>query len=385
MELAKVIIYFTLMLALVTTPERLRALIAVVTLCIMVSAAIGILHFKGVMSVPVLEIKGEEVLNTATMEYERIRRLRFTGLLQDPNEVAVFLSVLSFLCTYQWQSRSYGFLRHLWLIPLAAFMAAIAFTMSRGGLLAFLVGMAVFAVYRFPSVQRIQIGPGRYLEKLSPGGGRAVGFLLAMTTLALLGFGGRQANIDAKDGSAQGRIELWSDWMMEFRYHPVLGVSPSVSTQTAEADPGEGAKPKGNVKNANTDHLAHNSFIQAFADLGILGGICFLGMFLWGFATLNRYAFGKTQILDPEQKRLQPYLIAAIDGVHGRNADAVDQLPDHDDVRAGAAGGLLRDDAVLSKLVSPPPPGRKGHRPVSCSAIGFLAFMYVFVRVFRNF
>src|SRR5437763_1277025 len=70
---------------------------------------------------PLFEIHGESVRSLDGAHEEQIRRFRFTGMLQDPNEVAVFLSVLVFLTAYQWQSRRYGVARHLWLVPLGVF------------------------------------------------------------------------------------------------------------------------------------------------------------------------------------------------------------------------------------------------------------------------
>ena len=120
-------------------------------------------------------------------------------------------------------------------------------------------------------------------------------------------FGGRQTQIDASTGTGNERIGLWSDWLYIFRSQPLLGVSPDVGP--ASDDNGEGSS---RLDNLAVTHLAHNSYLQAFADLGFFGGLCFLGAFVLGIATLNRYAFGKTTILDPEQKRLHPYLCGSM-------------------------------------------------------------------------
>jgi O-antigen ligase len=306
LDYLKVIVYFVLFLALVDTPARLRALTVVITLCVLVTATISILHYKEIISIPKLEVL-ENVTLPSGEEIQQ-RRLRFSGMLQDPNEVAVFLAMLIFLCAYQWQNRAAGAVRQLWLVPMGVFLGAIAFTSSRGGFLALLIGVVAFAVYRFQGKTLVQVAPGMAVEVYKPGGSkRAAGFVLLLLPFMLLLFGGRQTEFDASKGTGNDRIGLWSDWLYIFRSEPFLGVSPDISPATD--DSGEGTS---RLNNLNVTHLAHNSYLQAFADLGFLGGLCFLGAFALGISTLNRYAFGKTTILDPEQKRLHPYLCASM-------------------------------------------------------------------------
>ena len=276
----KVILYFVLFLALVDSPTRLRTLTVVITLCVLVTATISVLHYKEVISIPKLEVLENVML--ASGEIVQQRRLRFSGMLQDPNEVAVFLAMLTFLCAYQWQNRMAGAVRHLWLAPLGVFLGAIAFTSSRGGFLALLTGLVAFAIYRFQGKQIIRISPTQAIEIYKPGGAkRAVGFVVMLLPFMLLVFGGRQTQIDASTGTGNERIGLWSDWLYIFRSQPLLGVSPDVAPASDDKEKEEGSS---RLSNLNVTHLAHNSYLQAFADLGFFG----VGYASWGPRSASR-------------------------------------------------------------------------------------------------
>jgi O-antigen ligase len=373
-EYAKVIIYFVLFLALVTTPARLRALTAVVTLCVMVTATLGVLHFNEVISLPALQMKGEEV--RVGDHFMQLRRLQFTGMLQDPNEVAVFLSTLSFLCAYQWQNRSFGAIRHLWLVPLFVFFAAIGFTVSRGGLLALMMGVVAFAAYRFQKKHRVQVAPGVFTEVYAKGSMRSVLAVVIVLPLILLAFGGRQTTISASEESAGGRIGLWSEWLEIFRSQPLWGVSPFLNTGT-DSDMALRA-------GLGVSHVAHNSYLQAFADLGFVGGMCFLGAFLAAFVTLHRYAFGRSNVVDPEQKRLHPYLCGALAAyMMGMMTLTLNYLTATAFVLALPLSyyGMT----LAYPVVQPPEAGSRGASRLALASVGYLAAMYVFVRVFRPF
>lgn len=377
--LLKVFVYFVLFLALVTTPARFRAVTAVIILCTMVIAVVGILHFERVIDMPALEVK------EGPGSTDEVRRLRFTGMLNDPNEVAVFLSALVFLCAYQWRSPSYGFARHIWLIPLAGFVVAIGLTQSRGGLLALLVGTGAFAVYRFQGAQ-----PGRQVSGRKTGAWKAVAFVVAALPLMLVFFAGRQTEFSLDGSTGQGRIALWSDWLQEFGTSPLWGVSPAVAP--AAPPKGEGAAttgpaaPTGEKRglHVNVSHLAHSSFLQAFADLGFPGGACFLGAFLFAFITLHRYAFGKTWILDPDQQRLHPNLVAALAAyMAGMATLSINYLV--------ATAFILAMPLSFYGMTPCSPPVAAPRLDSSglvrlflCSA-GFMVFTYIVARLFRGY
>lgn len=297
-EFVKVIAYFVLFLAIIRTPQRLQGVIACVVLCMMATAALGILHFYEVIELPNLKQMEESLQYRYDWSQDTIRRLRFTGLMDGPNEVAVFLSVLTFLCGYQFNNKKMGFARFFWLVPIGLFLSSVFLTRSRGGLLALLAGLVVFMVYAYRQANAPTLAAGAAPRK-SP----ILGILvLACVIPVLLLAGGRQTEISTDTNTAQTRFGTWSDWLVEFRNNPIIGIGPRLGPR---ADRGHAAGLEDRL-------LAHNSFLQPFADLGFAGGLCFLGAVGFCFVTLGRYGPNKTIILDADLARLHPYLMAAL-------------------------------------------------------------------------
>src|SRR5436309_3430430 len=77
----------------------------------------------------------------------------------------------------------------------------------------------------------------------------------AMLPVALVFFAGRMAGLelDSSESTSQSRIQLWSAALEEFKGAPLLGIVM-----------GE--------MGAEMTHVAHNSFITCYTDLGIVGG-----------------------------------------------------------------------------------------------------------------
>ena len=61
-------------------------------------------------------------------------------------------------------------------------------------------------------------------------------------------------------------------------------------------------------------HVAHNSYLQAFTELGFLGGSLFAGAIFLGLAMLRSLKTESRCIIDPELRRLHPYLTGAVAG-----------------------------------------------------------------------
>ena len=67
-------------------------------------------------------------------------------------------------------------------------------------------------------------------------------------------------SISSDEGTGQARIQLWSDGLDIFRYSPVIGIGMDNYRQFS-------------------NHVAHQSFIHCFTELGLIGGTLFLGAF----------------------------------------------------------------------------------------------------------
>ena len=138
----------------------------------------------------------------------------------------------------------------MWAAPLVLCVYAISLTQSRGALLALLAGVSVLLIARY--------------------GWRTAALLGVVVVPALLFLlAGRQTDLSTGGGTAQDRIQIWSDAVMAWRDAPLFGVGRDVFGQQ------EG-------------FVAHNSYLQCFVELGLFGGMLFLGAFYLAAAQLVR-------------------------------------------------------------------------------------------------
>ncbi len=165
------------------------------------------------------------VLGTTTI----MGRVRYRGVLQDPNELALAVSIgLPFLFAFASRRRKY-----LWKLLMvggtAVVLVCVIKTSSRSGQLAFLGVLAVYMIKRY-GVKGI-----------------AAGLVLAMPLLLL---GGRSGGTTGQ--STIDRYEAWRASLQMIRSHPLGGVGEGMFTEY--------------------HHLtAHNSYLLAAAELGIVG------------------------------------------------------------------------------------------------------------------
>jgi hypothetical protein len=177
-------------------------------------------------------------LNTYSVAHGRVR---YRGILQDPNELALALSIaLPFAITMFVQRKTV--LRLLLLLAsFAIILPVVISTSSRTGQLAFI---AVVAVYL---IQRINW--------------KSMLITAALVAPALL-LGGRSGS--SADESAMERLDAWSAGLEMFRSSPLWGIG----------------------KGQFTDHFyitAHNTFVLMAAELGLVGMILWVGVFYTGF------------------------------------------------------------------------------------------------------
>ena len=60
-------------------------------------------------------------------------------------------------------------------------------------------------------------------------------------------------------------------------------------------------------------HVAHNSYLQCFTELGVFGGMLFLGAFYLTVDQLVRLGNKRTHVIaDPEMGRLYPYVFGLV-------------------------------------------------------------------------
>lgn len=350
----KILIYYVLAVSLLHNPMRLRFFLGWILLCTLFLSSLTILNYHEVIRLSNLGALKEQEKDKRTGELVDIQRLQGTGIFYDPNEFCGILATVVPLVLWGLGGRNRT-LKPLWLLLLLLMFYGIVLTRSRGGFLGLLAGLA--------AVGYLQYGWRRTLLLGSLG----LPFLLFVV-------GGRQADLSASRGTGQTRVQLWSEWMTRFRDNPVTGGGLNIP-------PAEETGLKKSVW--ETGHLAHNSYLQAFADWGFLGGTLFLGAFilaLWGIA---RYRPPRTVLLDPSLRRLQPYLFGMLSAyaVSIASLSMSDRVPTYLMLSLGCVFPLLA-------WSYPPLPAPRLNARLSASLVGcaaaFLVFTYGFIRVFIN-
>jgi O-antigen ligase len=160
-------------------------------------------------------------------------RVRYRGVLKDPNEVALAISAaFPFLVARVSRKRSIGTITTL--VVLAVIIGVtIIFTQSRGGILVFLAVLGVYAIKQYGLK------------------GAALGGVLGLPLLLL---GGRSG--DEAKASADERTEALIEGLQMLRSNPLWGVGQGQFTE-------------------HHTLTAHNSYLLALAETGIPGFIMF--------------------------------------------------------------------------------------------------------------
>ncbi len=278
----KIVIYYLLLVSVVNTGPRLKSFVGWILVFSTILAIVSVLNMHGVVNLEKVQILSDRRIDPMTGEPQGGERLIGWGIFADPNEMCVLLAALLPLAIYFLVDQKAGVMKIVWLASVLVFTYAIFMTRSRGGFLALIAGLSVLG-FRIVGGQKTAI--------------------LAFFGMLLMVFvgGGRQTEISFTTNTAQSRIELWSDWMMTFRSNPFVGAGVSLdSEEGTEVSPFAG------------EHLAHNSYLQAFADMGFPGGVCFLGAFCLSLWTIRSLGASDAVLVDPDQHRLQPFLLGAV-------------------------------------------------------------------------
>jgi O-antigen ligase len=348
----KVLVYYVLLISLVNTPARLQIYLYWLIGCCVVLTLVTVLQFHGVIELPTLKARVQDTdVDRATNEEVEFDRMQGSGIFQDPNDLCLMLAACVPLCLFALTDGRLGPFRAVWLGPLGLFLYAIALTHSRGGLLALLVGLAAILH-----------------KKL--GGWKTLAAGLVLLPLVLLFYAGRQTDFSASSGTGQARIQLWREWLDEFRSAPLVGVGAPVAKDDTNATHQEGIK-----------HVAHNAYLQSFADMGVLGGFFFVGVFYFAVWSVGRLGTRDTVIVDPELRRAQPFLLGSI----AAYAMGMISLSLCYVVPTYLMLGLAHSYGQMTASWPPPPPARFASRVVlrlAAISVSFLALTYVVVRVF---
>ena len=189
-------------------------------------------------------------------------RLESSGAY-DSNDLAALVAIcLPFALAPLFRAKS-GAWKWLWLLPIVPLIMTLALTASRGGILATSAGMVVL-VFGFKGVRRAKFVAAACLVAL-------VGWQLAGPTFQARMFSLSNLQADYNIDAESGRLEIWKRGIGYVRDRPITGVGIG-NFETAE-----GYGLRADLRTGKWS-APHNSYVQAFADLGIPGGLIFLGI-----------------------------------------------------------------------------------------------------------
>jgi O-antigen ligase len=269
---ARVLLFYLVVVAALCTPTRFQRFLAWLAACILAITVLAMLEYHQVISLPQLTTLQERYVNDDTGEETVIPRLRTLGLFNDPNDLSLLLLLGMGISLYRAGQPSSGIGRLPWLGCLLAFGYALALTQSRGGLLGLLIAILVLLKYRF-------------------GWWKAGGLAAVAVPVLLVLFAGRQTDLNSTEHTAQERIQMWSEGLSMLKSAPFFGIGQGLFEDEAGL-------------------VAHNSYLHCFAELGLFGGMLFLGAFVAALWSLHRLGTCLPAGGDPELKRLHPYLVA---------------------------------------------------------------------------
>ena len=269
-EFLKLLLYYFLLVGVVDTPVRLDRFLAALGVFSATITGLAVLHYHGIVQVPAIQFLQTGLDASGSLD-NMISRLGSTGLFQDPNDMSLMLVMALMICLYEIVERK----RVYWVAPLVLFGHALMLTHSRGGFLGLMAALSCLLLSRY---------------------GRK-GVLLGAAALpaVFLVFAGRQTTISLKEGTGNSRIQLWLDGVIMFTRHPVFGIGSNRYDEFA-------------------GHVAHNSFIHSYTELGIVGGTLFLSAFYLAIWPLVRLGDARLPPVSPALGRMRAYVLAVVVG-----------------------------------------------------------------------
>lgn len=271
-EFTKGAMLFALLLVLVDRWSRFEKLITLIALIATTTVLLCVVDYVGYIDFDFIKHVEESYGVSATGDDVRIARMNGTGIFSDPNDISLLIVASGIICASFLCDRRRRLTRFGWIIPLLILGTGLVCTKSRGGLLAAGAAAGIMLMFRYGKWAAITIGS------------------LGLVALPILL--GRQANIDISDGTGHARILLWRDGLAALRSKDfVFGI-------------GEGMYPD------VAGLVAHNSFIHAYVELGLIGGTFFFGMFFFCVVGLFRLNTPEYRISDERQARFLPYMAA---------------------------------------------------------------------------
>jgi putative inorganic carbon (HCO3(-)) transporter len=237
---------FFFIVATVTTIRRLKILtLAAVASCLVVVVE-ALCGYYGGFHGETFVLRQNLYLNDAVVG--QLTRLRGSGFLTDPNDLAQMLLIALPLIFVAWRRRRVVANLLFVLVPAALLLWAVYLTHSRGALITLTVLVLLVARKRMGSTASAVL---------------TTVFVLGM--LALDFTGGR--GISATEGA--GRLEAWANGLEMFKSAPLFGIGFDGFADLH-------------------DITAHNSFVLCLAELGFIGSTIWVALLVTTMVGLSR-------------------------------------------------------------------------------------------------
>ncbi len=253
-----VFLLFMIMVNLTTNFDQFRMVCWTLVGCTIALAINGlIMHFRGYDLAGITPILG---------------RIHWVGLFGDPNDYALAINAfIPFILINLFDSSISRQRKMLLLVVSLLLLAAIYYTNSRGGYVALIVILSVFAVKRWGLLKGIVTG-------------------VLFIGVALVLAPSRMGNVSPYEASASGRVNAWISGLVMLKGHPLFGVGPA---------------------NFQAYHIraAHSAFIQCMSELGFLGYGVWLALIYSSYAGLRAVEKNGSEIYVKYAKILQLSLI----------------------------------------------------------------------------
>jgi len=276
-ESFKVCLFGLLFFVVLDRPSRLRTAIRVFVLMAIVMAVHALLQdSRGYGFAGQLPMRGWRIVEG---ENVMVRRTIFYGVFHDPNDLAQMLvTCMPFVLLF--------FKRRFWLQLLPAIgviwllQQANVTTESRGGTLAFIGACACGGLFLVPV--------------------RAYPFVVGLILIAILAACPFALKIPGFSTAIADRVILWGDANAAFKQYPFFGIGFGRITEFTF-----------------NSHVAHNSFAECYAELGIFGYWFWFLLIQLGVVGTVRVRAALRGVKDPEAVWLRRFTGFGLAGMVG--------------------------------------------------------------------
>jgi O-antigen ligase len=239
-EFLTVFLLFFLIVSIVDDFDRFRKVCWLLVFCTTLISINGIvMHYRRVGLAGTTPVEGT--------------RVRWIGIFGDPNDLALTInSFFPFLLLSLFDTGIGKWKKTLLLAAAGIALLTLFWTNSRGGFIAFIAIIGIFAIKRWGILKGLLIG--------------------AVFIAAALFFApSRMGNISPYEVSAAGRVNAWIDGLVMLKAHPIFGVG-FLNFEMY------------------TNISAHSAFIQSMAELGVVGYFVWMALVSTCFLDISRAA-----------------------------------------------------------------------------------------------